>query len=332
MLLAGDVGGTKTNLALYSVENGARSPVAEKKYLSDQYPSLEAMVRDFLGETHEKAEKATFGVAGPVVTGKAEITNLPWEMDEKHLEEALELKKVRLINDLQAIAYGVPILKPDELSILQEGRSRDGGTIAVIAPGTGLGESFMTWDGNRYRAQPSEGGHTDFAPTTPLELGLLRYLQERIGHVSYERVCSGRGFPNIYNYLRDMSYAEEPSWLIDRLAKADDPTPIIVNAALDDDRPCDLCRTALMTFVSVLGAEAGNLALKVLAMGGVYLGGGIPPKIHPVLKDGTFINAFRRKGRFGDLMSEIPVKVILNPKVALLGAACHVIETENSSL
>jgi glucokinase len=325
MLLAADIGGTKTSLAIFSLEAGLRAPLAEAIFPSGAYSSLEALVAEFLSRVNVKPERASFGVAGPVVAGQATVTNLPWVMDETQLQTALDLSSVHLLNDLDAIAHAVPRLEPDDLHTLNEGRAAHGGAIAVIAPGTGLGEAFLTWDGTRYRTHASEGGHADFAPTNPLEIELLRYLQQGLGleHVSYERVCSGRGLPNIYAYLKDSGYAEEPAWLAEQLAVADDPTPVIVNAALDGERSCELCVATLNTFVSILGAEMGNLALKVLATGGVYLGGGIPPRIIPALKHERFMQTFRRKGRMSQLLIQIPVQVILNPKVALLGAACH---------
>jgi glucokinase len=280
-------------------------------------------VREFLDQTDVSVERATFGVAGPVVGGRATITNLSWVIDEAELQLALNLSTVRLLNDLEAIGYGVPFLEPEDLHTLNEGQAVPGGAIAVIAPGTGLGEAFLTWDGTRYRSHATEGGHAGFAPTNDRQVGLLRYLLDRFDHVSYERVCSGMGLPNIYAYLKDSGYAEEPPWLARELAAADDPTPVIVNAALDSKRPCELCVATLNVFVSILGAEAGNLALKVLATGGVYVGGGIPPRILSTLERGPFMESFRSKGRFSDLMSRMPVHVILNPKVALLGAACH---------
>ncbi len=206
---------------------------------------------------------------------------------------------------------------------MNEGQAAPKGAIAVIAPGTGLGEAFLTWERDRYCAHPSEGGHSDFAPTDTLELGLLRYLWDRYEHVSYERVCSGLGLPNIYDYLRASGYAEEPMWLADRLAQARDATPVIVNNALDKDERCELCETTLRVFVSILGAEAGNLALKTLATGGVYLGGGIPPRILPALERSVFMRAFCNKGRFEELLANIPVHVILNSQAPLLGAAAY---------
>ena len=326
MLLAGDIGGTKTNLAVFSPEDGPRAPLAEATFPSADYPSLEALVHEFLSQVSLPVERASFGVAGPVVASRATITNLPWVMEETQLREALNLSSVRLLNDLNAIAHAVPFLEPADLHTLNAGQQAPSGAMAVVAPGTGLGEAYLTWDGTRYRPHASEGGHADFAPTSPFEVELLRYLQDRFEHVSYERVCSGRGLPNIYAYLKDSGYADEPAWLTEQLAAADDPTPIIVNTALDSQRPCELCVATLNAFVSILGAETGNLALKVLASGGVYLGGGIPPRILPALEQERFMEAFRRKGRMSDLLARMPVHVILNPKVALLGAACHGLE------
>jgi glucokinase len=323
MLLAGDIGGTKTNLAVYSPEVGLRAPLIEATFPSTDYGSLEALVGDFLSQTGVKVERASFGVAGPVVAGQAKITNLPWVMDEVQLREALGLSSVRLLNDLSAIGHAIPWLEPADVHTLNEGQARAGGAIAIVAPGTGLGEAFLTWDGARYQSHASEGGHADWAPSDQLQLGLLRYLMERFGHVSVERVCSGRGIPNIYAYLKDSGHAEEPAWLAKELAQASDPTPIIAKAALNSDRSCALCVSTLDVFVQILGAEAGNLALGVMATGGVYLGGGIPPRILPLLEDGRFLDAFRQKGRFADMLSRIPIRVILNPKSALLGAACY---------
>jgi glucokinase len=328
MLLAGDIGGTKTNLAVFAPEDGPRAPLAEATFPSADYPSLEALVHEFLSRVDLKVGRASFGVAGPVAAGRTTITNLPWVMEETQLQETLNLSSVRLLNDLDAIAHAVPFLESDDLHTLNIGQPAPGGAMAVVAPGTGLGEAFLTWDGSRYRPHASEGGHTDFAPTNLFETKLLRYLWEGSGleHVSYERVCSGRGLPNIYAYLKDSGYAEEPSWLAEQLAAAGDPTPTIVNIALGGERPCELCVATLNAFVSILGAEAGNLALKVLSTGGVYLGGGIPPRILPALEQERFMEAFRRKGRMSGLLARMPVHVILNPKVALLGAACHGLE------
>jgi len=322
-VLAGDIGGTKTNLALFTDEAGLNAPLAEATYPSADYPGLEMIARDFLSRTREEVDGASFGVAGPVVNGQAKITNLPWIMHEARLANAIGIPSVRLFNDLVALAYAVPFLTDKDLHVLNTGRAMSDGTIAVVAPGTGLGEAYVTWDGAAYQPQPSEGGHADFAPSNDLETGLLHYLLERFEHVSYERVCSGSGVVNIYDYLKDSGYAEEPEWLAEQMVSVHDRTPLIVEAALDEDTPCNLCKTTLEMFISILGAEAGNMALKVMASGGVYLGGGMPPRILPALEIGLFMDAFRRKGRMSRLMEDIPVYVIMNPKAALLGAACH---------
>jgi glucokinase len=323
MLLAGDVGGTKTNLALFSNENGWHEPVDEATFPSGDYPSLEALVQKYLAQQKDAVEHASFGVAGPVMDGQASITNLPWKMDEKDLQDALHIPSVRLLNDLDATAHAVPYLDERDLSTINKGQAEAKGAMAVIAPGTGLGEAFLTWNGSTYQTHSSEGGHADFAPTNPFELDLLRYMLERFPHVSYERICSGKGFPNIYAFLKDAGHAVEPPWLAVELANAPDKTPVIMQAALDKDTPCEIAAATLNTFVSVLGAEAGNMALKVLATGGVYLGGGIPPRILPYLSGERFMQSFRNKGRLGKLLTTIPVHVILNPKIALLGAALH---------
>ncbi len=300
MLLAGDIGGTKTALAVFSPDDGPHAPVVEEIFASARYPSLEALASEFLEENGLPVDRASFGVSGPVTGGKAAATNLPWEMDEARLGKALGLRSVRLLNDLEAIARAAPFLGSEDLHTLNAGTPDPEGALAVIAPGTGLGEAFLTREGSGYRAHPSEGGHADFAPTGELELGLLQHLLDRFGHVSYERVCSGQGLPNVYGYLKEIGHAEEPSWLTEKLAAAEDPTPIIVEAASDPEAPCELCVAALDVFVSVLGAQAGNLALTVVATGGVFLGGGIPPRILPFLDRGRFAEAFGRKGRFSE--------------------------------
>ncbi len=321
MFLIGDIGGTKTHLALVSAEAGPRRPVAEGFYLSTRYPSLEAIVREFMREHDCVIASACFGVAGPVVAGKATITNLPWVLEERNLAQALGIPSVRLLNDLTSLACAVPFLEPAELHTLNAGHPLPGGALAVIAPGTGLGEAYLTWNGTGYQPQPSEGGHASFAPVDAVQADLLRYLFRRYTHVSSERVCSGSGLPNIYAYLRDTGRASEPGWLAAELAHAPDPTPVIVSAALDGERRAEISVATLQMFVSILGGEAGNLALKVLATGGVYLGGGIPPRIIPFLEHRSFMDAFRGKGRMADLLDRTPVHVILNPKAALLGAA-----------
>lgn len=324
MLLAGDIGGTKTRLAIIDPAIGPRAAVAEATFPSRDYGSLEAVIRDFLAQTHAEISSASFGVAGPVVEGRVTATNLPWIIDRQQLRDELGLSAVHLLNDLQAIGWAVPRLTDEDLFTLNRGQAAPGGTIAVIAPGTGLGEAFLTWESRHYRAHASEGGHTDFAPATREEIDLVSYLFDKLGHhVSYERVCSGIGIPNIYGYLRDTGFAPEPAWLASELAAAKDRTPVIVNNALDPERATLICRETLARFVSILGSEAGNLAMKVLATGGVYLGGGIPPRIIPALQHPRFMAAFCNKGRMQAWLAKIPIYVITNPHVALLGAAYY---------
>ncbi len=319
MLLAGDIGGTKTQLALYEPGADIHTPAITATFPSGQYGSLEAVIGDFLRETGAQVTHASFCVAGPVVAGRAKITNLPWMIEEETLAATLHLSGVRLLNDLEAIAAAVPLTTPDDLHTLNAGEAVAGGPIAVIAPGTGLGEAYLTWDGGTYRAHASEGGHADFAPNTPQQIEMLIYLMRRYGRVSYERVISGLGIPNIYDYVRGSGYAPESPALAAHLAGATDRAPIIVAAACADDADA-LCTEALRLFVAVLGAEAGNLALKIFATSGVYLSGGIPPRILPALSDGQFMHAFADKGRFTELLSRVPVHVIIHP-IALLGAA-----------
>ena len=326
LLLAGDIGGTKTNLGIYSGDGGPRKPFIESTLPSVRFASLEELVSEFLSQVSIEVKRASFGVAGPVVGGRAKITNLPWVIEEARLRETIHIDYTRLINDLEAIAYGVTLLEGEDLHTLNEGVAVHRGTLAVIAPGTGLGEAFLIWDGERYRAHPSEGGHADFGPNSDLEIDLLRYLHKKFGHVSLERICSGQGLPNVYAFLKESGYAEEQDWVAEKLRSADDPTPVIVHTALNDVRRCELCKATLEIFISALGAEAGNLALKVMATGGVYLGGGIPPRIISLLDQGAFMERFTNKGRFSELISRIPVHVICNPKTALMGAAFHGLE------
>jgi glucokinase len=324
MLLAGDIGGTKTILAVFSTETGGFTPVALNTYPSAPYDSLESIVQEFLGTIDAPVSSACFAVAGPIFAGRAQITNLPWVIEVDHLKSTFGWHSVDLINDLEAVAYAIPILNPDDIHQLSAGNPVPGGSIAVLAPGTGLGEAYMTFDHGKYIAHASEGSHASFAPVGELQTGLLTYMREKLGfdHVSVERVCSGSlGIPHIYTYLRDTSYAAEPAWLSQALLRSDDPTRVIMTAALDQERPSDLCRATLDMFVAILGAEAGNQALKVMATGGIYLGGGIPPRILSKLQEPFFLEALRSKGRFRELLTNIPVNVILKHQAGLLGAA-----------
>jgi glucokinase len=324
VILAGDIGGTNTRLAIFTAAAGFAAPLAEATFPSRDYPGLEPILREFLSGVDRPVDYAGFGVAGPVTAGRAAVTNLPWVVDEATLPGAFGFKQVLVMNDLEATAAAAPSLGASDLHVLNRGHGVKEGVMAVVAPGTGLGEAYMTWDGSRYAVHPSEGGHADFAPVDALQAGLLTHLRKRFDHVSYERVCSGMGIANLYAYFRDSGVAAEAGWLSPRLEAAADPAPLIVAAALDAERPCALCRAVLDAFVSILGAAAGNTALKFLATGGVFLGGGIPPRILPALDGRRFMQAFTRKGRLSGLLEKIPVHVILNPKAALVGAARQV--------
>lgn len=336
MLLAGDIGGTKTNLALYASKEDLRKPTREATLPSAQYATLAALVHDFLKKIdlpEVTIDRAVFGVAGPVVAGKAKITNLPWHMEEKQLRQTLNVPSVTLLNDLAAMATAIPLLNASDLHTLNVGKGARHGTLAVVAPGTGLGEAILTWDGAHYRIHPSEGGHVDFAPTNPFEVGLLVYLLERMQHVSYEHVCSGIGLPNIYAYVKASGLFDEPRWLSDKLSQVKDITPVIVQSAMAPKETevgsaaegsySAICAASVKVFASILAAEAGNMALKTLSTGGIYLGGGLPPRILPFLEDPEFMRIFQSKGRFSEMLSDVPVHVILNNKVALLGAATY---------
>ena len=321
-VLVGDIGGTKTILALFATETGPRKPLKERTYSSSQYNTFEAMVTEFLRDAEEPVIAGCFGVAGPIVNDRARITNLPWMVDGPKLMSIFHWSTVALLNDLESVGYAIPILDKEDLHTLSAGKPMTDGCIAVIAPGTGLGEGFLTKECGSYITHPSEGSHAAFAPVGALQIGLLTFLNARgYKHVSFERVCSGAlGIPNLYAFLKTTGL-DEPSWLTERLAGVDDPTPVIVTAAQDPAHPCELARAALDLFVEILGAEAGNLALKVLSIGGIYLGGGIPPRILKELEKPTFLEALRSKGRFEQLLTDMPVHVIMNPKAGLLGAA-----------
>jgi glucokinase len=328
VLLAGDIGGTKTVLALFEIVSGQLilDPVAEEIFPSDVYESLESIIDQFMDGKAVMLEAASFGVAGPVVEGCAQITNLPWMIDTAVLQQKLGMQSVALLNDLESIANAVPYLDLEtDLVSLSPGTPKPGGAKAVIAPGTGLGEAFLTWAGSAYDAHPSEGGHASFSPNTPRQAELLIYLQNKYNHVSFERVCSGMGIPNLYDFLRDCGKYEEPSWLAAELTAADDRTPIIMNTAVSQKAP--ICEATLTLFIEILAAEAANMALKILATGGIYIGGGIPPRILSQIQASQFNQIFTQKGRFTKLLSEIPIYLIRNPKAALLGAAYHGLRT-----
>jgi glucokinase len=317
LVLAGDVGGTNTRLGLFEIGRGRLRPLSEKTYPSKNYKGLENILVDFLRDQRAIAA-ACFGIAGPVTEEVIVATNLPWWVDIQSLQKLLSLKKVEAINDLVANAYGVSVLKKKDFESLNVGRPKKGNQ-ALISAGTGLGEAILFWDGKQHVPSPSEGGHAEFGPRNRLEMELFNYLSERFDHVSYERVVSGEGLYHIYQFLKDSRrFGAEDSWLSEKM-KGEDPAEVISETArLKKSR---LCVKALDLFVSIYGAAAGNLALQVMAVGGVYIGGGIAPKIIWKLRDGTFVKAFKDKGRLSRIVTQIPVRVILNERTALLGAA-----------
>ena len=321
LILAGDIGGTKTHLALFSLEGEKLQPKLKKAFPSKQYPGLEPVVKEFLAGNKLSISRAAFGVAGPVVDGKVKTPNLPWVIDAAKIAQLFKVGPVALLNDLEAGAYGIFTLEPHELFTLNEGVSGRRGNRVLIAAGTGLGEATLYDDGRHYYPLASEGGHGDFAPRDETEIDLLRYLIKKFGHVSYERVVSGPGIANIYAFLRDSGRIDEPGWLKEKIAAAGDAIAVISQEGLAGNSPISV--QTLDLFVSVYGAEAGNLALRGKAIGGVYVGGGIAPKILAKLKDGTFMRAFLDKGRYRELLSSIPVHVILNEQTALQGAAFY---------
>ncbi len=319
MILAADIGGTKVNLALFRKNEGHLELVDSAKFDSRKYSGLEEILDEFCQSEHPELERAGFGIAGPVKDGKCDVTNLPWKVDVESLKKRLGLEPVWLINDLVAMACAVPFLPDSELVVLQEGIMEEGGRIGILAAGTGLGEAFLLPDqSGRYLILDSEGGHCDFSPRTDLEIELLLFLNEKFGRTSIERVLSGPGLHNIYQFLVERHSFEEPPWMTQELQE-DDPGVVITKHGLENKSPA--CAKALEMFVSLYGAIAGNLALQFLTRGGLYIGGGIAPNILPLIKSGLFMESFYSKGRFKSLMREIPVKVILNDKASLFGVA-----------
>ena len=319
MILAGDVGGTKVHLALYDFINGKLKYSRDERYPAKEYTGLEEIVKEFLSA--DKVTAACFGVPGPVRDGRLRLTNLPWTLDSRELSVNLGITHVFLINDLEANGYGVAELAADQIYTLSEGAASQIGNRALIAAGTGLGEALLIWNGRTHTPYPSEGGHTDFAPRNEDEIDLLRFLKQKYnGRISYERVVSGPGLTNIYEFLREVRGIDEPAWLAERIA-SEDPNAVITELALA--AKSEICDKALDMFVSAYGAETGNLALKLLSVGGVYIGGGIAPRILEKIKDGTFMKAFTDKGRLSQLLINMPVRVILESRAALAGAAAY---------
>jgi len=318
MILAGDVGGTKVHLALYDFSNGKLTYTREERFAAREYSGLEAIVKEFVSA--DKVTAACFGVPGPVRDGRLRLTNLPWTLDSRELTLSLGIPHVFLINDLEANGYGIAELTSDQIYTLSEGDTSQMGNRALIAAGTGLGEGLLVWNGHVHIPYPSEGGHADYSPRNEDEIDLLRFLKQKYnGRISWERVVSGMGVTNIYEFLRDVRGVDEPAWLAEEIAAAADPNSVIAEAGLA--AKSELCERTLDMFVSAYGAEAGNLALKVLSVGGLYIGGGIGPRLLEKLKDGTFLRAFQDKGRLSQLLINMPVRVILESRAAVLGAA-----------
>jgi glucokinase len=324
MILAGDVGGTKVHLALYNFAKGRLQPIRDQKFPAHEFACLDDVVKKFLsaGEgSHGEIVAACFGCPGPVRDGRLKLTNLPWELDTRDLVKSLSIPHISLINDLEANGYGIPELAPESIFTLHPGDPEATGHAGLMAAGTGLGQALLIWDGAKHRPIASEGGHCDFAARSNREIALLEYLRDTLkGRVSWERVVSGIGIKNVYAFLRDVEKINEPGWLHDRML-SEDPNAVIGQCA--EDGSSSLCFETMKIFASAYGAEAGNLALKVLATGGMYLGGGIAPKILKTLQNGAFIQAFLDKGRLSPLLESIPVRVILDDTCALLGAAAY---------
>ena len=335
MFLAGDIGGTKTRLALYQMENGRLIRQNIDTFASQDYRSLEEVVQIFLERQKTLVTKSCFGVPGPVVNGEAHATNLPWKLNEKQISQSLNIPTVRLINDLVATAAAVPNLTSDKLLTLHEGKlfntakkglqnnhskmpEMEDVTFGVLAPGTGLGQAFIYNSSGQRHIIASEGGHADFAPTSEIEIGLFQYLKLKYNRVSYERILSGPGLVNIYNFLKDTGFAPEPPELEKRLREEDSGMVITTTGKTGE---YELCVKTLDIFASVLGAQAGNMVLTLMATGGIYLGGGIPAGIYKKLADGTTVNSYLNKGRLSYLVKNTPLYVILDDHTALLGAA-----------
>lgn len=317
MILAGDIGGTSARLAYFEKKDGRLSPVVEEVKRSRDYPTLQAALLEFKRKHNYSVSCACFGIAGPIRAGRVETPNLPWIIEASVLERELEISKVYLLNDLEANAHGLSELTAADFAVLAQGVPAQGNA-AVISAGTGLGEAGLFWDGSSHHPFACEGGHADFAPTNELQVELWRYLSKKFGgHVSVERVVSGPGQYNVYEFLRETGKGNEEPWLTEEL-KTGDRSAVVSRNGVSGKSP--MCEQAVNLFVEIYGSAAGNLALKILALGGVFLGGGIAPKILAKLKEPLFLEAFRNKGRLRKLLEQIPVKVVLNDKTALLGA------------
>ncbi len=322
MILAGDIGGTKTNLALFEHKDKRLNVIAQHQFSSREFSDLNEVIMLFRQKTSlPSVDAACFGIAGPVIDGRCRTTNLPWDITTSDLQEHLGIQKVRLLNDLEATAYGMLYVPEDEFVDLNpKGRQMDGNR-AVIAAGTGLGEAMLYYDGSVYHPIGSEGGHSDFAPLTPQQDALLKWMRNRYpGHVSFERILSGPGIYTLYEFLVENDFSAQPASMLN-IPEGKDRSAMVSECALKEHNP--LCMEALRLFAEIYGAEAGNLALKSMSLGGVYIGGGIAPKILQILANNHFMNGFLSKGRFNEMLQAMQVKVSLNPETALLGAAYY---------
>jgi glucokinase len=319
MILAGDIGATRTRLAAFDTEGNRLHSVISKVYMSQEHAGLNEILSHFIRTEGIPVHSACFGVAGPVRSGRSKISNLPWTIDSRELSQQLKLPSVTLLNDLEAYAYGIDALESKDFVTLREGAEDAAGNRAVISARTGLGVAGLYWDGFRHHPFACEGGHSDFAPRDELQIELLSYLQKKYGRISCERVLSGPGIKNIYDFLRDSGKAEEPSWLREKINAAHDPPALISQFALEGK--AEICERTLVTFVNVFGAETGNCALNFMTTGGIFIGGSIAAKIVPKMQHPIFMQAFMDKGRMEVLLRDIPVKIILNDDCGLIGAA-----------
>lgn len=316
MILAGDIGATNTRLALFETD-GTFKKTGEAKFSSRQFPSLLPIIQKMVRQYPDvKISSAVFGVAGPVQNGRCQTTNLPWTIDRQELENELRISPVFLLNDLEATAWGIDVLEKKDICLIHPGKMKEGNRALLVA-GTGLGEAGLYWDGSRHHPFACEGGHTDFGPRNDLEIGLLQYLRKTYGHVSYERIVSGPGLVCLYRFLVE-SGIEKPSLEVEQEMRQKDPAQVITDWGLQQRDP--VCTKAIEWFVSLYGAEAGNLALKVFALGGVYIGGNIAKKLKDLIQRGGWVRAFTEKGRFQPLLNSMSVSLVLNEDAPLLGA------------
>jgi glucokinase len=319
MILAGEIGATRTRLAAFNTEGNRLECVVQKTYMSQEHAGLSEILPQFTRTEGIPVHSACFGVAGPVRNGRSKISNLPWTIDARELAAQLKLASVGLLNDMEAYAYGIDALDSKDFVTLNEGSEEAEGNRALISAKTGLGVAGLYWDGYRHHPFACEGGHADFAPTNDIQMELLTYLRKKYDRVSYERILSGPGIRNIYEFLRDSHKAEEPAWLREQLDAAHDPSPVISQIALEGKAA--ICEQALSIFVSVFGADAGNCALQYMSTGGIFIGGTIAAKIVPKMKEPVFLESFLDKGRLEVLLNDMPVKIILNDDCGLSGAA-----------